>query len=77
MHNRLRQKENSFLTVYSLPNGTLRVPSTLTHRYPTIIGVLQFNPLQLIDRFFLATCSKGLWYVVIGISIENLPELCS
>ena len=58
MHNRLRQTKNSFLTAYSPPKGTLTAPSTLTHRFPIIIGVLQFNPVQLIDRFILITCSK-------------------
>ena len=58
IHNRLGQKKNSFLTTYSLSNGQLRAPLTLTHRSPIIIGVLQFDPLQLIDRFILTTCSK-------------------
>ena len=58
MHNRLGQKKNSFLTAYSIPNGTLRALSTLTHRSPIIIGFLHFNPLQLKDRFILTMCSK-------------------
>ena len=58
MYNRLGQKKNSLLTAYSLPKGTLRVPSVLTHRSLVIFGLLQFNPLQLTDWFILTTCSK-------------------
>ena len=46
MHNRLGQKKNSFLTAYSLPNGMLRAPPTLTHWSLIIIGVLQYNSLK-------------------------------
>ena len=33
-----------------------RVSSILTQQSPIIIGVLQFNSIQLIDRFILTTC---------------------
>ena len=69
-------EQNSFLTAYSPPNGTLRAPinfaTLISYHYLSLAVQHTTTNRSVYFDYFL----KGLWWVVIGMGTDNLSELC-